>query len=278
MDLSIIIVSWQSKDRLKKNLQSIFASKTSFNYEVFLVDNNSTDGTVAFVKENYPLVHVIPNQENLGFARANNLAIEQSQGDFILLLNPDMELMPNTIEQALLFAKDKTEAVVSGIRLKNKEGKDLAQIRRLPRFFDQLMIVLKLPHLFPFLLRGYIPPQFDYSQPTQVESIRGSFFLINRKSHHQVSGEELPLLDERYFLWFEEVDFCQHLINQGGEIWYNPQAEAIDLVGQSFAQLTRGQKQVYFKESMLKYFAKWKPTWQYQSLRLAWALMSLFIR
>lgn len=278
MDLSIIIVSWQVKDKLEENLKALYESEGNFKFEVFVVDNASSDGSVQMLREKFPQVKLIANSQNLGFAKANNLAIKKAEGDFILLLNPDMRLQANTLSLALDFAKEKSEAVVSGIKLIDGKGDIINHVRRFPRFFDQLMIVLKLPHLFPGLLNNYLLPRFDYSQSAKVDSVRGSFFLINRKSYKRLTNVYEPYLDERYFVWFEEVDFCRYVYSLGGEVWYNAKATCRDDIGQSFALLKRSQAQAYFRDSMLKYFAKWEKPWQRRGLLVAWNFIGLFIR
>ena len=97
MDLSIIIVSWKVKEKLRANLQALFASQGDFSYEVFVVDNNSDDGSVDMIKDEFPRVKLIANTENVGFAKANNHAIKLASGDYILLLNPDMLVNPDTL-------------------------------------------------------------------------------------------------------------------------------------------------------------------------------------
>lgn len=278
MDLSIIIVSWQVKDRLEENLRALYASEGDFKFEVFVVDNASKDDSAQMIRTKFPQVNLIANLKNLGFAKANNQAIAKSKGEFILLLNPDMKVGPDTLKLALAFAKNKEQATVSGIRLVDAKGANVAHVRRFPKFFDQLMIVLKLPHLFPGLLKNYLLPQFNYNNTAKVDSVRGSFFLINRQSFMNISSGRIPYLDERYFVWFEEVDFCRYVYSLGGEVWYNAQATCQDDVGQSFALISRPKAQAYFKDSMLKYFAKWEPKWQRTLLAWAWRLVSVVIR
>jgi hypothetical protein len=140
------------------------------------------------------------------------------------------------------------------------------------------MITLKIPHLFPGVVNKYLCSRFDYSQAAEVDSIRGSFFLINQESYHKISGSKWPLLDERYFIWFEEVDFCRQVYQLGGEVWYTPTARCLDYIGASFSQVRRGRSQEYFRDSMLQYFAKWEPQWQYQILKKAWGLVRIFIK
>lgn len=270
MDLSIIIVSWKVRDKLRKNLQSLFASETSKSFEVFVVDNNSQDGSVEMIQAEFPQVKLLAQTENLGFAKANNLAIKQARANFILLLNPDMELKPNTLEQALSWADKNPQATVSGCKLIDQKANVIKQVRRFPRLFDQLMIVLKLPHLMPAIVDDYLIKDFDYNKSAKVDSIRGAFFLINRSAYLQLSNNQEPLLDERYFLWFEEVDFCRQVYQLGGEVWYNNTAECLDHVGSSFSQLHIGKAQNYFCDSMLKYFKKWESKADYLILKIAW--------
>ena len=277
MDLSVIIVSWNVKDKLYSNLSAVFSSLGIGSFEVFVVDNASTDGSADMVHQEFPQVRLIANQENLGFARANNLALKQASGEFILLLNPDMLPAADTLSKSLIWARSNPQAVVSGCRLISPDGQIIEQVRRFPHLFDQLLITLKLPHVFPVLLNSYLNKGFDYNKAAKVDSLRGAFFLINRVRYKEISGQDVPQLDERYFVWFEEVDFCRQIYRQGGEVWYCPEASCLDYVGASFKQLPRGQGQDYFSDSMIKYFAKWHKPWETATLRVAWRLVRLFI-
>lgn len=270
MDLSIIIVSYNVREKLRKNLETLFASLGNFSFEVFVVDNASIDESAEMIEKSFPQVKLIKNYQNLGFAKANNMAINNSNGDFILLLNPDMQVFPETLIDSLIFAKKNTQAIVSSCLLIDSKNKTIKHIRRFPKLIDQLAIILKLPHIFPNIVRSYLNLDFDYNFSQKVDSVRGSFFMINKKSYQQISGLRLPLLDERYFVWFEEVDFCRQVYKMGGEVWYNPGAFCLDHIGQSFSLLKKGRAQKYFCDSMLKYFKKWHPIWQYYVLKIFW--------
>lgn len=278
MDLSVIIVSWQSKEKLRANLKALFDSRGDFSYEVFVVDNNSNDGTVAMVQTEFSQVHLISNLENLGFAKANNQAILKTQGDYILLLNPDMLVNGDTLFKALSWAKNNQQAVVSGFKLTDQNQNIIKQVRKFPTLLDQLAVVLKIPHFLPSVLDKYLVKNFDYEKTAKVDSIRGAFFLINKKRWQEISGENFPLLDERYFIWFEEVDFCKQVYQRGGEVWYSPEATCVDYVGFSFNQVNIKTKQVYVRDSMLKYFKKWHHAWEYALLKIAWGLMTFIIK
>jgi hypothetical protein len=278
MDLSIIIVSWNVRDKLNKNLEAIFNSQTKYNFEVFVVDNNSSDGSSRMVTENYPEVNLIKNNDNLGFSKANNQAIRQAKGKYILLLNPDMLMFPETIENMLNWVNNNQQATVSGCKLISENYQIIEQVRKFPKLFDQLMIILKIPHLFPSVLNSYLQKDFNYEKDGKVDSIRGAFFLINRENYQKISGKKIPLLDERYFIWFEEVDFCREVYKLGGEVWYSSKARCLDYVGSSFSQVKRKKTQIYFRDSMLKYFKKWEKKSSYYIIKWAWKLVFLFIK
>lgn len=278
MELSIIIVSWNVKDKLQENLKALFSSKVNFPFEVFVVDNASSDKSAEMVSSNFPQVKLIANSENLGFARANNQAIKQAQGKFILLFNPDMRVDGDTLSKSIAWAKENLQATVSGFKLVNEKGEIVKQIRRFPRVFDQLMIILKIPHFLPFVLDSYLCKKFDYEKASKVDSVRGAFFLINRESYQKINPDALPLLDERYFIWFEEVDFCRFVYKMGGEVWYSPAATCLDYVGASFSQVKRAKTQNYFRDSMLEYFKKWEKKSDYLILKSAWNFVLFFIK
>jgi GT2 family glycosyltransferase len=267
MDLSTIIVSWNVKEKLRENLRALFRSKGDLNFEIFVIDNNSKDGSAEMVKNEFPSVRLIANNDNLGFAKANNQAIKQTKGDFILLLNPDMKVFPDTLVNMVNWMRENNKASVAGCYLVDENGNTVKHVRKFPRLSDQFAITLKLPHIFSGVINDYLRSDFDYSKPAKVDSIRGGFFMIRRETI-----EKVGLLDERYFLWFEEVDFCRRVKNKGGQVWYTPSAKCVDYVGQSFSQVKRGKTQKYFRDSMLKYFKKWHTGLEYWILRIVWPI------
>lgn len=245
-------------------MSALLASRTDFEYDIWVVDNASADETASMVKTSFPQVRLIANDQNLGFAKANNQAIRRAEGQHILLLNPDMRVEPDTLSKMIRWFDEHPQAAVAGCKLVDEQGNIVPHVRRFPQFADQLAIVLKLPHLFPGILDRYLAKNFDYTMSGKVDSVRGSFFLMRR-----LKGMP-PLLDERYFVWFEEVDYCRAVRTRGYEVWYTPAGTCTDYVGGSFSQVKRGITQQYFQDSMLKYFAKWHPRWQFQLLKLAW--------
>lgn len=265
MDLSVVIVSWKVKDLLKKNLEALFRTKDDITFEVFVVDNDSRDGTVEMIKKDFPEVKLIANEDNLGFAKANNSAMDRAQGRYILLLNPDMQVFPDTLRKMVDWMDGHPEVGVAGCKLVDQEDQIIPHIRRFPKFWDQAAIALKIPHIFPRVLNNYIVKDLDYNKEKEVDSIRGSFFMIRRKLIEQIGG-----MDERYFIWFEEVDYCKEAKQAGWKVMYTPVATCLDHVGKSFVQVPKGKAQKYFRDSMLKYFYKWHPKWQYWTLKILW--------
>ena len=267
MDLTIITVTWNVKDFVRDNFKNIYENTKNIEFEIYAVDNDSKDGTAEMIRNEFPNVHLIANNYNAGFAKANNQAIKLAKGRYILLLNPDMRVLPETFEKMVKWMDKHKNAGVAGCHLIKENGETVPHVRRYPKFLDQLAIVLKLPHIFPSILNNYLYKDFDYNKEAIVDSIRGSFFMIRREVIEKLGG-----LDERYFIWFEEVDYCKQVKNAGFEIMYTPEVKCVDFVGASFALVKRGKTQEYFCDSMLKYFEKWHPTWQYFILKLAWPI------
>lgn len=267
MDLSVIIVSWNVKEKLRDNLRALLDSKSSLDFEIFVIDNDSKDGSAVMIAEEFPGVRLIANKENLGFAKANNQAIKLAKGRYVLLLNPDMKVFGDTLPNMVQWMDMNPQAAVSGCHLVDESGNTIRHVRRFPTVWDQLAIVLKMPHLFPGILDRYLCRDFDYACEAEVDSIRGSFFMIRRRLIDEIGG-----LDERYFVWFEEVDYCRQTKQTEWKVMYTPAATCTDLIGKSFSQVKRGKTQEYFRDSMLKYFQKWHNSIEYRILNMAWPI------
>lgn len=274
MDLSIIIVSWNVKDLLRENIKTIFEKTHGIEYEIFVVDNDSKDGSAQMVASEFPEVNLIANNFNGGFAKANNQAIAHAKGRYVLLLNPDMRVHDTTLHDMVQWMDKHPEAGLAGCHLIDEKGNTVPHVRRFPGIIDQAATVLKVPHLFPGILNRYMMTDFDYLEQSEVPSIRGSFFMIRKEVIEKIGG-----LDERYFIWFEEVDYCKQVIKAGWKVMYTPAIQCTDYIGKSFAQVMGLKKQKMFTESMVKYFNKWHAgpkAWLISGLRpiglvLAWA-------
>lgn len=253
MKLSIIIVSWNVEKLLKECLTSLFLQKTSFLFEVIVIDNASSDGSVEMVKRNFPDVTLIENSKNTGFAYANNQGIKISKGTYILLLNPDTYLKKDALEKSIEFMKQHPNCKVMGCKLLNANGSIQKSVRSFPTCVSQTLILLKLHHIFlrfPSLLK-YFCLDFDYSKTQSVDQVMGAYFLTSKKIF-----DEIGLLDDEFFIWFEEVDFCKQVKKKGYDVLYYPFVEVIHYQSQSFIQVMSVKKQKMFNKSLRRYMKK----------------------
>lgn len=255
-DLAVLIVAWNVRDLLLQNLENLFISKGSISAEVIVIDNASKDGTVETIRERFPDVRVIANAQNEGFSRANGQGMVVMHARHCLLLNPDMRVEPDALQKTVEYLDaHKDVGVISG-RLLTSEGQIMEHVRRFPTFGSQLAILLKIAHLFPQTVRWYLAKDFDYSHEQVVDSVRGSYFAIHERTLEALAG-----LDTRYFIWFEEVDYCKSVYVHGRNVVYVPTICATDFVGKSFGQRTTYWRQKQFTKSMVQYFLKWHPWW-----------------
>lgn len=252
MELSIIIVSWQVKELLKKCLKSIERFAGDLDYEILVVDNASIDGTTTMVKKEFPQIKLIANSKNLGFAAANNQALKIAQGNYLLLLNPDTEILPGSLQKSLDFLKTKSKAGIIGCQILNPDKTRQPSVRRFPGFWPIFLIFLKLPKFFHFKsVDNYLAKNFDYNQTQTVDQVMGAFMLIKKEALAKIG-----YLEEKFFLWFEEVDFCLRAKEAGYEVYYFAAAQIVHYGGQSFDQQKLVKKQWRFFVSALTYFHK----------------------
>jgi GT2 family glycosyltransferase len=253
IDLSIVIVSWNVRDLLRQSLRSVFRETVRSSIEVFVVDNNSHDGSAAMVSVEFPQVRLIANTSNAGFAKANNQAIRQASGRYVLLLNPDTEILDNSLDRSVAWMDENKTAVVMGCRLLNPDRSLQASVRRFPTRGAMALTLLKLHRVFPksSAIQKYMAADFDYNQVSEVDQVMGAFFMIRSAALNQIG-----LLDEGYYIWFEEVDYCARAKQKGWSVMYNPDATIIHHYGQSFRQVLGIRKQIILNNSLLRYFSK----------------------
>ena len=245
MDLSIIIVSWNVKGLLNKCLNSLYTYTNNLDFEVFVVDNNSQDQSAQMVEKEFSQVKLIKNSDNLGFAKANNQAIKQARGKYILLLNPDTEFFNNAAQNMIKFMKQNSEADIAGCKILNPDKTSQASVRRFPTVYSSLIQLFKLHHLFSAqkILKKYLAVDFDYEKTQLVDQVMGAFFIFKK---------ELGLLDENFFIWLEEVDMCK----RAKKVYYTPDVQIIHHGAGSFKQVKTSKKQKYFYKSLFYYFKK----------------------
>ncbi|MBI5222755.1 MAG: glycosyltransferase family 2 protein [Candidatus Magasanikbacteria bacterium] len=261
MELSIITVTWNSEKKIIEQMSSVVGACQTVRYEQIVVDNASTDQTVALIKTEFPGVKLIINTENAGFGAANNQGVKISRGEFILFLNPDMRLEPGSMLKMLAWMREKKDAGIVSCKLVNQNGEFNREAgpRRFPRVWEQVLLLLKIPHFLPFLLDKYLMKDFNPDLEQEVDSVRGSFMLVRRELVEKLGWG----FDPRYFIWFEDVDLCREAKRLGYKVMYTPIVFCVDYFGQSFKQRDSIWKQKVFSRSMLTYFQKWEPWWKW---------------
>ena len=231
---------------LEKCLKSIFKFADDLKIEVIVIDNDSGDGTVEMVQQNFPQVQLTASQVNLGFAKANNLGLKQARGRQILLLNPDTEFIGPGLSATVKYLDKHQEVGVLGCQLLNFDNSPQPSVRRFPGLCDHLLMMFKLHHLFK--LKKYLAVDFDYNRLADVDQIMGAWFMISRRALTEVG-----LLDEGYYIWFEEVDYCRRVKKSGLAVRYWPGLAIKHYGGKSFKQVGGFKKQRIYSQSRLRY-------------------------
>lgn len=229
--VSVIIVNFNSGSLLSKAMKPILSS--SIAVEVFVSDNGSTDDSLSSLRSLFGAdtrLHVIANRKNLGFARANNIALKQAQGKYVLLLNPDTVIKPDTLARMLEIITAYPDAGMAGCLLRNPDGTEQAGCRRsVPTPWRSVVRVLHLDRLIPghprfqnFVLSREPLPE----RPVYVEAISGAFMFVRR-----TALEAIGLMDEQYFLHCEDLDWCMRFRRAGWKILFVPNVEAVHYRG-----------------------------------------------
>jgi len=249
IDLSIVIVNWNTKDLLPQCLKSFDQASDRLKMEVFVVDNGSVDRSVELVREKFPEVIVIQNPMNLGFAKANNQAMKRSKGKYILLLNPDTQVKHVAIERLLSFMDTHLDSGMAGAQLLNSDGSKQNSIANFPSLATELLNKSLLRWFFPKIFPG---KERNISEPIEVDSIIGACMMVRREAMEQVG-----LLDEDYFLFLEETDWCYRMKKAGWKVYHVPQAEVYHFKGKS-AEKDKKRAKVEYYRSRYQFFKKHK--------------------
>lgn len=231
MKLSVVIVNYNVKHFLEQCLHSVAKAAANVQCEIFVVDNNSVDGSVAMVKEKFPDVKLIDNNENLGFSKANNQAIRISSGQYVLLLNPDTVVEDDTFEKIIGFMDQHPEAGGLGVKMVDGKGNFLPESKRgLPTPTVAFYKIFGLSRLFPKskTFGQYHLTYLDKDEIHQVEILSGAFMLMRKKVL-----DEVGLLDETYFMYGEDIDMSYRIIKGGYNNYYFPKTRIIHYKGES---------------------------------------------
>ena len=247
MDISIVIVNWNTKELLLDCLASLYAKVKELNFEVFVVDNASSDGSVEAVRVQYPQVQIIQNEKNLGFAAANNKALRVMQGKYALLLNTDAIVTEGAIAKLFHYMESHGEVAMSCGQLLNADGTKQNSIANFPTLLtllaNETLLRILLPKSFPSKRR-------DYRAPIPVESCIGACLMVRKKAM-----DEVGLLDERYFFFMEETDWALAMRRAGWKSCFVPDARIYHLQGQSAGHNVRAR--IMFYRARYQYFRKW---------------------
>jgi len=218
MDIAIIIVNWNTRDILGQCLQSVFASQTAKQFEVWVVDNGSSDGSKQMIKDSYPRTRLISNCDNVGFARANNQAVELSSGDYVMLLNPDTMVEKDVIEILANYLDENPEIGAVGPRLLNPDGTLQESAYPEPTLVREFWRMFHLDRFYYYA--EYPMDSWSEKEAKEVDVLMGACLLIRRKALDQVG-----LLDEEFFVYSEEVDLCTRIRNYGWRISWLPKIQ-----------------------------------------------------
>ena len=232
--ISIVIVNYNTARLTAACLESILKDNWDVDAEIFVVDNGSSDGSVEMLEEQYPQVRLIANGENLGFARANNLALREAKGKYVLILNPDTVLPPGTLQKVIRFMDIHPKIGVLGPKLVKADGSmDLACRRSFPTVLDVYLRLLGVDRLFPKskLFGHYNLLYLDPSKSYEVDSVAGAFMLVRRQAI-----DEVGLFDERFFMYAEDLDWCYRFKLAGWKVFYLADVEVLHYKGKSTRQ------------------------------------------
>ena len=289
MDLSILIVSWNVRELLRKCLYSVISNQysvssnqtpdsslntehCSLNTEVIVVDNCSSDGSVEMLRSEFPNVHLIGNSENVGFTRANNQALAMAQGRYLFLLNPDTELGPGALSALVAYMDAHPRVGMIGPQLRYGDGSIQSSRRRFPTLATAFLESTKLQQWFPHnrVLTHYYMRDTDDSATQEVDWINGSAMFTRREVYDQVGG-----LDEAFFMYSEELDWCFRIKQAGWQIVYLPSAQITHYEGKSSEQVV-AKRDIYFHSSKIRFFRKYHGALVAQVLRAFLLMMFAF--
>jgi len=248
MDLSIVIVNWNTKDLLRQCLASVYSAPPERSFEIWVVDNASSDDSVEMVETQFPQVNLIKSIQNLGFGKGNNLALEKCPGKQILLLNSDTEVQPGALEQLCTFLDEHPKVGVAGARLIYPDGTPQTSCYPFPTLLREFWRLFHLDRIKPYGV--YDQTQWDQNNPTEVEVIQGAAFLVRREVLNQVG-----FFDPDYFMYTEEVDLCYRIHKANWKLFWVPQAEIIHYEGQSTKQIPVDMF-LHLYKSKLQFFRK----------------------
>lgn len=262
IDLSIIIVSWNVKELLRQCLASVESGRGALNLQVIIVDNASTDKSGEMVAAEFPWVCLLRQQKNVGFSRGNNLGLATAKGRYLLLLNPDTQLVGTALSQMVAYLDAHPTVGALGPQLLFPDGKIQSSRRRFPTlatgFFESTWLQSVAPRSITH--RYYMLDRPD-DVISQVDWVMGASLMVRRQAY-----EDIGPLDEGYFMYSEEMEWQRRIKNAGWKVIYYPFAQVIHHEGKSSEQVVV-QRHIYFQRSKLRYYRQVHGRWAAGVLR-----------
>ncbi len=228
-DLTVSIVSYNSLNFLRDCLNSILENPPSLKYEIIVVDNASADGSCELVQKNFPQVKLLRNSKNTGFAAANNKAISKTNSKYILLINSDCKVYKNSLDNLVSFMEKNKKVGIAGPKIINSDGSVQLSCRKFPSIFNAAFhtILTNIVPNNPFS-RKYKLADVNRDTPFEVDWVSGSAMIIRRKAL-----EDTGLIDERYFMYVEDLDLCYRMWQKSWKVYYYPCANILHHIGGS---------------------------------------------
>lgn len=269
--LSIVVVNWNTRELLRQCIESIYATVPPISFEAIVVDNDSSDGSADMVADRFPGVTLVRSGGNIGFSAGNNMGFARATGQYVMLLNPDAELLPGAASTMIEFADAHPEVAFVGPKLLNTDGSLQKNGRKFPGLLREVLGITRLYRL----IWGYYDRKMgwgrdDFDVTAEVDEVSGACILARKIAIDRVGG-----LDERFFMYYEEVDWCLRMRKAGWRVYYLPSAE-VKHHWASGAKKTGLRGSHVFMDSQYKYFLKHHGILQAGILRcLSWMLLGL---
>jgi GT2 family glycosyltransferase len=252
MDLSIIILNWNTRQDLEQCLTSIFEQAHRITVETIVVDNASEDDSVAMVRAGFPKAIVVVNERNLGFGAGNNRGIPHTSGRYVMFLNSDTVVTPGALDALVAYADGRPDAAIFGPRLLNTDGSLQYSCRSFPNLGTGFFRNTPLGRLFPRnrFNEDYLMASWDHSTPRDVDWVSGSALMIRREDLEALGG-----FDEGFFMYCEDVDLCYRVHERGRRVAYYPDAVIYHHIGRSSDQVPT-RMTFEFHRSMYRFYLK----------------------
>jgi len=232
INVSVVIVNWNAKNHLINCLDSLAENQDGYPQEIIVVDNASSDGSPEIVEKEYPHVKLIRNEDNLGFAKANNIGIEAGSGKYVALVNSDIVVLGDCIDTLVKFMDSNPSVGMAGPKILNPDHTLQVSCRHFPSIWNNLCQALGLNYLFPksaFFSEPFMK-YWSHNEVRKVDVVSGCFWMIRKEAIDKIGA-----LDENFFIYGEDIDWCKRFHEAEWDVVFYPEAEAIHYGGASSA-------------------------------------------